>query len=36
VRQIDFKSLIAYSSVAHMGIAIGGIVAMGYCGFVVI
>jgi NADH:ubiquinone oxidoreductase subunit 2 (subunit N) len=25
MRQTDFKSLIAYSSVAHMGIVIGGI-----------
>nr|WGO58024.1 NADH dehydrogenase subunit 4 [Rhabdoblattella disparis] len=35
MRQTDLKSLIAYSSVAHMGIVIGGLMSMfywGYCG----
>nr|AVN67281.1 NADH dehydrogenase subunit 4 [Archimandrita tessellata] len=35
LRQTDLKSLIAYSSVAHMGIVIGGLMTMmywGYCG----
>nr|YP_009527954.1 NADH dehydrogenase subunit 4 [Plutella australiana]AYN50567.1 NADH dehydrogenase subunit 4 [Plutella australiana] len=31
--QIDIKSLIAYSSVAHMSIVIGGIMTMNYWGF---
>nr|URX53301.1 NADH dehydrogenase subunit 4 [Neotermes sp. 1 AB-2022a] len=30
--QTDLKSLIAYSSVAHMGIVIGGVMTMGYWG----
>nr|URX53897.1 NADH dehydrogenase subunit 4 [Cryptotermes kirbyi] len=33
LRQTDLKSLIAYSSVAHMGIVIGGIMTMSYWGF---
>nr|UQJ75243.1 NADH dehydrogenase subunit 4 [Glyptotermes sp.] len=32
MRQTDLKSLIAYSSVAHMGIVIGGIMTMNYWG----
>jgi NADH:ubiquinone oxidoreductase subunit 4 (subunit M) len=32
MRQTDLKSLIAYSSVAHIGIVIGGIMTMGYWG----
>ena len=35
IRQTDLKSLIAYSSVAHMGIVIGGLITLlywGYCG----
>nr|YP_009050435.1 NADH dehydrogenase subunit 4 [Potanthus flavus]AIC37430.1 NADH dehydrogenase subunit 4 [Potanthus flavus] len=32
--QIDIKSLIAYSSVAHMGMVIGGIMTMNYWGYV--
>jgi len=32
MRQTDLKSLIAYSSVAHMGMVIGGIMTMGYWG----
>nr|YP_009229021.1 NADH dehydrogenase subunit 4 [Blaptica dubia]ALS20313.1 NADH dehydrogenase subunit 4 [Blaptica dubia]AMW91035.1 NADH dehydrogenase subunit 4 [Blaptica dubia]AVN67588.1 NADH dehydrogenase subunit 4 [Blaptica dubia] len=35
MRQTDLKSLIAYSSVAHMGIVVGGLMTMmywGYCG----
>nr|ANJ70431.1 NADH dehydrogenase subunit 4 [Helochares sp. BMNH1425100] len=32
LRQTDIKSLIAYSSVAHMGIALGGILTMNYWG----
>nr|AND96460.1 NADH deshydrogenase subunit 4 [Onthophagus obscurior] len=32
VRQIDIKSLIAYSSVAHMGLVLGGIMTMTYWG----
>jgi NADH-ubiquinone oxidoreductase chain 4 len=32
MRQTDLKSLIAYSSVAHIGIVIGGIITMGYWG----
>nr|WGM81125.1 NADH dehydrogenase subunit 4 [Pseudocoladenia dea] len=31
--QIDMKSLIAYSSVAHMGLVIGGIMTMNYWGY---
>uniref|UniRef100_UPI0030E09838 NADH dehydrogenase subunit 4 n=1 Tax=Euphyes dukesi TaxID=1478503 RepID=UPI0030E09838 len=31
--QVDIKSLIAYSSVAHMGLVIGGIMTMNYWGF---
>nr|UQJ75256.1 NADH dehydrogenase subunit 4 [Paraneotermes simplicicornis] len=33
MRQTDLSSLIAYSSVAHMGIVIGGIMTMSYWGF---
>nr|AVN68019.1 NADH dehydrogenase subunit 4 [Tryonicus mackerrasae] len=33
IRQTDLKSLIAYSSVAHMGIVIGGLMTMSYWGF---
>nr|YP_006575999.1 NADH dehydrogenase subunit 4 [Tropisternus sp. BYU-CO166]ACZ58513.1 NADH dehydrogenase subunit 4 [Tropisternus sp. BYU-CO166] len=39
LRQVDIKSLIAYSSVAHMGIALGGIMTLNYwgmCGALVI
>nr|YP_010417414.1 NADH dehydrogenase subunit 4 [Hemichloridia euprepia]USF12112.1 NADH dehydrogenase subunit 4 [Hemichloridia euprepia] len=32
--QIDIKSLIAYSSVAHMSLVIGGIMVMNYWGFI--
>nr|YP_009919112.1 NADH dehydrogenase subunit 4 [Cataclysta lemnata]QMP96705.1 NADH dehydrogenase subunit 4 [Cataclysta lemnata] len=32
--QVDIKSLIAYSSVAHMSLVIGGIMTMNYWGFV--
>nr|AIY61667.1 NADH dehydrogenase subunit 4 [Glyptotermes sp. A TB-2014] len=32
MRQTDLKSLIAYSSVAHMGVVIGGIMTMSYWG----
>nr|YP_010274873.1 NADH dehydrogenase subunit 4 [Pseudocoladenia dea]UJV31558.1 NADH dehydrogenase subunit 4 [Pseudocoladenia dea] len=31
--QVDMKSLIAYSSVAHMGLVIGGIMTMNYWGY---
>nr|AXU98819.1 NADH dehydrogenase subunit 4 [Aporia crataegi] len=31
--QVDMKSLIAYSSVAHMGLVIGGIMTLNYWGF---
>nr|YP_009253537.1 NADH dehydrogenase subunit 4 [Pyrgus maculatus]AKJ83281.1 NADH dehydrogenase subunit 4 [Pyrgus maculatus] len=31
--QVDMKSLIAYSSVAHMGMVIGGIMTMNYWGY---
>nr|YP_009364909.1 NADH dehydrogenase subunit 4 [Burara striata]ARJ31579.1 NADH dehydrogenase subunit 4 [Burara striata] len=31
--QVDMKSLIAYSSVAHMGMVIGGIMTLNYWGF---
>nr|AEZ55638.1 NADH dehydrogenase subunit 4 [Limnichidae sp. MJTNT-2012] len=33
MRQGDIKSLIAYSSVAHMGMVLGGIMTMNYWGF---
>jgi NADH-ubiquinone oxidoreductase chain 4 len=33
IRQTDLKSLIAYSSVAHIGLVIGGIMTMNYWGF---
>nr|URX53249.1 NADH dehydrogenase subunit 4 [Cryptotermes sp. 2 AB-2022a] len=33
MRQTDLKSLIAYSSVAHMGVVIGGIMTLSYWGF---
>nr|ADO60488.1 NADH dehydrogenase subunit 4 [Elmidae sp. BMNH 840216] len=33
LRQSDMKSLIAYSSVAHMGMVLGGIMTMNYWGF---
>nr|AIW06259.1 NADH dehydrogenase subunit 4 [Blattodea sp. MT-2014] len=33
LRQVDLKSLIAYSSVAHMSIVIGGLMTMFYWGF---
>nr|YP_007627065.1 NADH dehydrogenase subunit 4 [Tanaocerus koebelei]AGC22381.1 NADH dehydrogenase subunit 4 [Tanaocerus koebelei] len=32
-RQVDLKSLIAYSSVAHMSMVIGGLMTMNYWGF---
>nr|QJF46459.1 NADH dehydrogenase subunit 4 [Hydrelia parvulata] len=32
--QVDIKSLIAYSSVAHMSVVIGGIMVMNYWGFI--
>nr|YP_010694722.1 NADH dehydrogenase subunit 4 [Evergestis extimalis]WCF59600.1 NADH dehydrogenase subunit 4 [Evergestis extimalis] len=32
--QVDIKSLIAYSSVAHMSIVIGGIMTMNYWGYI--
>lgn len=32
LRQTDLKSLIAYSSVAHMGMVIGGLMTFGYWG----
>nr|YP_009643540.1 NADH dehydrogenase subunit 4 [Psolodesmus mandarinus]AWH61865.1 NADH dehydrogenase subunit 4 [Psolodesmus mandarinus] len=32
LRQVDLKSLIAYSSVAHMGIVLGGLMTMTYWG----
>jgi NADH-ubiquinone oxidoreductase chain 4 len=32
IRQTDLKSFIAYSSVAHMGMVIGGIMTRGYWG----
>nr|AFQ62169.1 NADH dehydrogenase subunit 4 [Cheironitis sp. MJTNT-2012] len=31
-RQVDIKSLIAYSSVAHMGLVLGGLMTMNYWG----
>nr|ASM82639.1 NADH dehydrogenase subunit 4 [Bittacus planus] len=33
LRQTDLKSLIAYSSVAHMGIVLGGLMTLTYWGF---
>nr|AVN67394.1 NADH dehydrogenase subunit 4 [Elliptorhina davidi] len=33
MRQTDLKSLIAYSSVAHMGVVIGGLMTLMYWGF---
>nr|UYA97099.1 NADH dehydrogenase subunit 4 [Furcilarnaca wufengensis] len=33
LRQIDMKSLIAYSSVAHMGVVLSGLMTMTYWGF---
>jgi NADH-ubiquinone oxidoreductase chain 4 len=33
IRQTDLKSLIAYSSIAHIGIVIGGIMTISYWGF---
>jgi NADH-ubiquinone oxidoreductase chain 4 len=33
IRQTDLKSLVAYSSVANIGIVIGGIITMSYWGF---
>nr|YP_009050549.1 NADH dehydrogenase subunit 4 [Dysmicohermes ingens]AIG24338.1 NADH dehydrogenase subunit 4 [Dysmicohermes ingens] len=33
IRQVDMKSLIAYSSVAHMGIALSGIMTLSYWGW---
>nr|YP_010570197.1 NADH dehydrogenase subunit 4 [Anabropsis multispinula]UZF98254.1 NADH dehydrogenase subunit 4 [Anabropsis multispinula] len=33
LRQTDLKALIAYSSVAHMGIALGGVMTLTYWGF---
>nr|YP_010946942.1 NADH dehydrogenase subunit 4 [Sigmella digitalis]WGO57699.1 NADH dehydrogenase subunit 4 [Sigmella digitalis] len=33
LRQTDLKSLVAYSSVAHMGIVMGGLMTMFYWGF---
>nr|AMW67951.1 NADH dehydrogenase subunit 4 [Stenobiella sp. YW-2016] len=33
LRQVDLKSLIAYSSVAHMSLVIGGILTLTYWGF---
>nr|NP_071846.1 NADH dehydrogenase subunit 4 [Lithobius forficatus]AAG39993.1 NADH dehydrogenase subunit 4 [Lithobius forficatus] len=33
LRQFDLKSLIAYSSVVHMGMVIGGLMMMNYWGF---
>jgi NADH:ubiquinone oxidoreductase subunit 4 (subunit M) len=32
IRQTDLKSLIAYSSVAHMSMVIGGIITLSYSG----
>ena len=31
IRQTDLKSLIGYSSVAHIGIVVGGIMTLRYC-----
>nr|UFZ12925.1 NADH dehydrogenase subunit 4 [Protohermes basimaculatus] len=33
IRQVDMKSMIAYSSVAHMGIALSGMMTMSYWGW---
>nr|YP_009732544.1 NADH dehydrogenase subunit 4 [Trachys auricollis]QHS71067.1 NADH dehydrogenase subunit 4 [Trachys auricollis] len=33
LRQVDIKSLIAYSSVAHMGLVLGGLMSMTYYGY---
>nr|YP_010692978.1 NADH dehydrogenase subunit 4 [Anastrepha suspensa]WCB98094.1 NADH dehydrogenase subunit 4 [Anastrepha suspensa] len=33
LRQTDLKALIAYSSVAHMGIVLGGLMTLSYLGF---
>nr|APX39145.1 NADH dehydrogenase subunit 4 [Calomicrus fallax] len=33
IRQSDMKSLIAYSSVSHMGLVLGGIMTLNYWGF---
>nr|ALO77311.1 NADH deshydrogenase subunit 4 [Byrrhinus sp. BYR01] len=33
LRQSDMKSLIAYSSVAHMGLVLGGVMTLNYWGF---
>lgn len=33
LRQVDIKSLIAYSSVAHMGMVLAGIITLNYWGF---
>nr|UFZ12795.1 NADH dehydrogenase subunit 4 [Sialis sibirica] len=33
LRQVDLKSLIAYSSVAHMGIVLAGLMTLSYWGF---
>nr|YP_010411451.1 NADH dehydrogenase subunit 4 [Meliboeus sinae]URN73097.1 NADH dehydrogenase subunit 4 [Meliboeus sinae] len=33
LRQTDIKSLIAYSSVAHMGLVLGGLMTLSYWGF---
>nr|YP_010267392.1 NADH dehydrogenase subunit 4 [Neoperla bimaculata]UIF93992.1 NADH dehydrogenase subunit 4 [Neoperla bimaculata] len=33
LRQIDLKALIAYSSVAHMGVVLGGLLTLTYWGF---
>nr|QHD47882.1 NADH dehydrogenase subunit 4 [Sinacroneuria dabieshana] len=33
LRQVDLKALIAYSSVAHMGIVVGGLMTLSYWGF---
>nr|AST10241.1 NADH dehydrogenase subunit 4 [Italochrysa insignis] len=33
MRQVDLKSLIAYSSISHMSLVIGGIMTMNYWGF---
>nr|UZC53684.1 NADH dehydrogenase subunit 4 [Ultragryllacris sp. 1 JL-2022a] len=33
LRQVDMKSLIAYSSVAHMGVVLSGLMTMTYWGF---
>nr|AML26311.1 NADH dehydrogenase subunit 4 [Hydrophilidae sp. BMNH 1274335] len=32
LRQVDIKALIAYSSVAHMGLTVGGVMTMNYWG----